>query len=285
MEVTATEKGAELQSIKGRGGLEYLWQGDAAFWSRRSPLLFPVVGGLEGGSYSHRGSTYKLDNHGFARGRDFRLVSSASDRMRFELASDESSLAVYPFNFVLAVTYRVKDNTLAVAWDVENRGKEPMPFSIGAHPAFRAPLLPDEKREDYDIVFERAERLSRYFLDARNIRSGETGPLLDNADRLTLGASLFERGAVVLADHISRRITLKSRVSGRFVELAFPGFPYLGLWSPADGAAGPCPFVCIEPWFGVMPLPGSSHELSEKEGRIHLLPGRTFSAEYSITVG
>ena len=35
--------GAELQSIK-KDGKEYLWQGDAKFWGRRSPVLFPIVG-------------------------------------------------------------------------------------------------------------------------------------------------------------------------------------------------------------------------------------------------
>ena len=38
--------GAELQSIKDANGNEYLWDGDAKYWGKRSPLLFPIVGGL-----------------------------------------------------------------------------------------------------------------------------------------------------------------------------------------------------------------------------------------------
>ena len=41
--VQIAEHGAELQSIK-KDGKEYLWQGDAKFWGRRSPVLFPIVG-------------------------------------------------------------------------------------------------------------------------------------------------------------------------------------------------------------------------------------------------
>ena len=37
--------GAEMKSLKdNRTGLEYLWEGDPAFWKRTSPVLFPLVG-------------------------------------------------------------------------------------------------------------------------------------------------------------------------------------------------------------------------------------------------
>ncbi|MCR5239316.1 MAG: aldose 1-epimerase family protein, partial [Prevotella sp.] len=39
LSVVISEKGAELQSIKDANGKEYLWQGDPAFWPRRSPIL------------------------------------------------------------------------------------------------------------------------------------------------------------------------------------------------------------------------------------------------------
>ena len=36
--------GAELQSITSRDGANWLWHGDAQWWTGRAPLLFPVVG-------------------------------------------------------------------------------------------------------------------------------------------------------------------------------------------------------------------------------------------------
>lgn len=33
--------GAELQSLQ-KDGKEYLWHGDAKYWGRRSPILFPM---------------------------------------------------------------------------------------------------------------------------------------------------------------------------------------------------------------------------------------------------
>ena len=285
IEVSAAEKGAELQGLRGKDGVEYLWQGDAAFWNRRSPLLFPNVGALPGGTFSHNGKTYSLGNHGFARGRDFRLASSAPDRMRFELRGDEATRAMYPFDFLLAVTYRAEGDRLAVGWEVSNEGGEEMSFSIGAHPGFNAPLVPGERREDYELVFEKGERIDRLLLNSDNVRTGEAEPFLAGRDRIGLSAALFEKGAIVLANPASRRVTLRSKKSGRFVEVSFPGFPSLGLWSPKDNERGPCPFVCIEPWYGVMPMAGSTQEIREKEGALHLAPGKVFKAEYSIRIG
>jgi len=281
IEVRVAGKGAELQNIIGPGGLEYLWQGDPAFWPRRSPLLFPIIGGLPGGSYSFEGKTYKMGNHGFVRDLEFRLAGQGEDFLRFELPQDEADLAVYPFRFRLAVTYKVKGASLEVGYEVANADTRRMPFSIGAHPAFRAPLTAGERREDFDLVFERAETVDRHFLTAENLRSGETASLLRGATGLPLGGELFERGAIVLKDPVSRRVTLRSRVSGRFVELSFPDFPQLGIWSPK----GDCPFVCIEPWFGIMPHAGSTQDLERKEAVLSLGPGAVFRASYTIRVG
>lgn len=281
IQVSASAKGAELQSILGPGGVEYLWQGDPAFWPRRSPLLFPIVGALPGGSYSHGGKSYKMGNHGFARDLEFRLTSQTADSMAFELESDDSTRAIYPFDFVLGVSYKAAGASLEVGYRVENKGAERMTFSIGAHPAFRAPIWNGEKRSDFDLVFERPESVDRHFLNADNLRSGEKEAFLRGSASVPLANELFERGAVVLVDHLSRKLRLESRVSGRFVELRFPDFPQLGIWSPK----GDCPFVCIEPWFGVMALAGSSPELERKEATLSLEPKAVFSAAYAIEVG
>ena len=38
--------GGELISCRDGQGLEYIWQGDAAVWPGRNPLLFPIMGAL-----------------------------------------------------------------------------------------------------------------------------------------------------------------------------------------------------------------------------------------------
>ena len=75
--VQIAEHGAELQSIK-KDGKEYLWQGDAKFWGRRSPVLFPIVGRVWNNKYRHAGNTYEIGQHGFARGWKALLIHWAS---------------------------------------------------------------------------------------------------------------------------------------------------------------------------------------------------------------
>ena len=61
--------GAELVSLKSNEtDREYMWCGDAAYWGRVSPVLFPFVGKLENQTYRHDGVTYDgIPQHGFAR--------------------------------------------------------------------------------------------------------------------------------------------------------------------------------------------------------------------------
>ncbi len=40
--------GAQLNSLKKVDkNLEYIWQADAKYWNRHSPILFPIVGRLK----------------------------------------------------------------------------------------------------------------------------------------------------------------------------------------------------------------------------------------------
>lgn len=43
--IEVNEHGAELVSLK-KGAREYLWTGDAKYWNRHAPILFPAVGNL-----------------------------------------------------------------------------------------------------------------------------------------------------------------------------------------------------------------------------------------------
>lgn len=90
-------KGAELQSLTNtQTKLQYMWSGDAAYWGKYSPVLFPIVGGLKNDTYYHEGKAYTLPRHGFARDRGFRATQINDAEVLFTL-TDDSSRAVYPF--------------------------------------------------------------------------------------------------------------------------------------------------------------------------------------------
>ena len=61
LEVKIESHGAELQSIESkRSHHQYLWQGDARFWGRRSPVLFPIVGAVWNGVFHMDGQEYPI---------------------------------------------------------------------------------------------------------------------------------------------------------------------------------------------------------------------------------
>jgi galactose mutarotase-like enzyme len=269
--------GAEMTSLRRRRSpLEYLWQGDPAWWNRRAPILFPVVGRLKGDAATWRGKEIRLGQHGFARDLRFAAVSGESTWARFELRDDAATRAAYPFAFLLAVTYRLTGDAVDVTFDVQNPGDEELPFSVGAHPAFQCPLVDGERMDDYVLELEGPETLRRHLI--RDGLIGEvTEPVVVERRGLPLYERLFDRGALVFTDLRSRRVTLRSRRSRRGVEVSLEGFPYFGVWSK-PGAR----FVCLEPWCGLADGVNASGRFEDKAGLVHLPPGELFSRTHTI---
>ena len=46
LQVEFQSLGGALSSIKDKDGVEYLWQGDPAYWSGQAPVLFPICGSV-----------------------------------------------------------------------------------------------------------------------------------------------------------------------------------------------------------------------------------------------
>lgn len=66
IEATIKAQDAELCSLKNDAGVEFVWQAGPA-WPRHAPPLFPIVGRLANDELRHRGKTYRMTQHGFAR--------------------------------------------------------------------------------------------------------------------------------------------------------------------------------------------------------------------------
>jgi galactose mutarotase-like enzyme len=278
--VKINPQGAELTSlIKNNDGQEYMWSADPAFWSKRSPVLFPVVGTLKENCYYYKGERYELGRHGFARDRRFETEDKSENEVVFLLKSDEESLTVYPFHFSFRIRYRVEEESLQVSYEVLNTGSEEMYFSVGGHPAFRVPVKEGEEYSDYYLEFEKAETVGRWPISAEGLIEEFTMPLLDNSNELPLAKELFARDAIVLKDLQSQSVKLLSRKTAAGLDFSFKGFPYLGIWA-AKGAD----FVCIEPWCGIADTVNADQQLPHKEGINSLFPGETFKRSWSVSV-
>ncbi len=272
--------GAELQSIVSKeNGLEYMWSGDPAYWGKKSPVLFPIVGGLKNGSYKHQGITYQLGRHGFAREREFTVRSHSSNSIRFSLVSDETTKEVYPFDFIFSIDYTVSENSLTVKYNVENIGDETLLFSVGAHPAFKVPLVDGTVYEDYALEFSAQETAGIYPLSAEGLIEKHTEPLLNNSNRIPLTKALFAKDALVFKELQSNYIGIINTKNVNGLKLHYSDFPFMGIW-----AAKNADFVCIEPWCGIADSVDAAGELAEKEGINKLSPGNIFERAWTVEV-
>lgn len=280
LRVEVAAAGAELSSIHSKkNGLEYLWNGDPAFWDKRSPVLFPVVGRLKNDTFYFGNKAYTLQRHGFAREMTFDPSQLREDSVAFVLESSEETLKHYPFAFRLTIRYSLERDSLHTDYLVENTGKETMYFSIGGHPAFRVPLDDNLTYTDYQLEFSSEESLDRWLVSPEGLIETKTAPLLDRGATIPLHKELFYEDALVLKRPTSDAVTLKSPKSGHGVRFSFGGFPYLGIWAAKDAE-----FVCIEPWCGIADSVDSKQELVHKEGICGLEPGERFTRRWSIEI-
>ncbi|MDT0048505.1 aldose 1-epimerase family protein [Listeria cossartiae subsp. cayugensis] len=274
--------GAELTRISRKDtGIECLWNADSKFWGRHSPVLFPTVGRLVEDTYLVDGKPFHLGQHGFARDRDFKVMEQTENSVRFELDSDEDSLAIYPYKFKLSIIYTIEKDSVAVSYEVENRDDKRIYFSIGAHPAFNLPLTEGTTFEDYYLDFGTEENLETLCLEGP-YRSGAIEKVTSEPARyLPLSYDLFKNDALIFEALKQKEVTIKSDKTPHFVKVSFPEFPFVGIWTAKAGT----PFLCIEPWYGIADGAGKSVELRDKAGIEHLEPEAVFASEYTITVG
>jgi len=277
--VKSKVKGAELTSIYSKKtNLEYLWKGDAAFWPRQSPILFPIVGKLNRDRYRWKNKIYHLAQHGFARDRDFVCIENTSSMIRYQLKSDKDSLIIFPFSFELQIIYTLYQNTIQINYQVLNLDEEDIFFSLGAHPGFNCPLVSTDSFEDYYIEFEKEESLERYLL-ANGLFTGEKEKVFIENKILFLNYSLFEKDALVFKNVASQKVYLKSKKHSHGVGVDFTHFPYLGIWTKPQA-----PFICIEPWYGLADLINFEGDLKQKEGIQKIAYNNSFSINFVIEI-
>lgn len=273
--------GAEMKSLTdNRTGQEYLWCGDAAYWGRTSPVLFPLVGNYREKQSCFDGKWYSLSQHGFARDMDFELVSEKGDEIWFALEDSPETLEKYPFGFRLELGYRLQGRAVEVLWKVTNKNDREMYFSIGGHPAFNCPLRAGEKQTDYRIGFDTCEPLTASVLDENGTVSERTKVLELTDGMLQITDSLFDEDALIVEHDQAHKVALYTPEGEKYLEVRFEA-PLFGIWSPAGKHA---PFVCIEPWYGRSDRADFGQKLEEREWGNVLKAGEVFTAAYQICV-
>lgn len=269
--------GAELRDLDDAQGRSLQWDGDPAVWNGRAPILFPVIGLLEGGRYGLDGRSYPMPKHGFARHSTFQVVSHEVDAATLRLVPNATTREAYPFEFALDVAYTMTEATLKVVATVTNRDTRPMPASLGFHPAFRWPLPYGEPREDHAIRFEHDEPAPIRRIDPDGLLRSEPRPTPVVGNTLALRDALFDDDAVIF-DRLASRRVVYGAARGPRIEVRFDDFPMLGVWTKPGGAR----FVCIEPWQGIADPVGFDGDVWDKPGIVAIAPGA--SRAFAMTI-
>lgn len=275
-----SSKGAEMASLEligsGQPDRELLWQGGEA-WTRRAPVLFPIIGRMPGDQLVHGGVDYPIFQHGFARDFEFRCDRISESEVEFTLDESAETLIHFPFPFRLEVRFELVDATVLITQTVSNLAREPFSASLGAHPGFSWPLPGAASKAEHRIEFEVPEaepirRMANGLLKPELFTNPVTGSTLE------LDESIFEADAVIF-DRLASRSVRYSAPGALSITVSFPDFPILGVWSKAPGE-----FVCIEPWFGMTAAEDFSGEYREKPHQFVLEPNESREFSYSVTI-
>jgi galactose mutarotase-like enzyme len=268
--------GAELTHLRDADGRELMTDADPAFWSGHAPILFPIVGRLNGDMLRLDGRDYPMKQHGFARRQTFDLMAHTPASATFRLAANAETRAHYPFEFGLEVSFTIDGSTLTVGVRVSNPGSVPLPASVGFHPAFAWPLPYGRPRAEHRIVFARGEPGAIVELADGLFAARRPSPL--DGRILPLADDLFADDALIWDPVASQSVTYGAP-GGPQLGIDFPDTPYLGIWTK-PGAA----FVCVEPWHGHADPAGFDGDFRSKPGVFEVAPGTDWTCSMAVTL-
>ncbi len=281
--VKSKTDGAALTSIVA-DGVEYLWQGDPNFWSNQAPVCFPIVGSLrDNRAECGAGEMQGLARHGFAKLMEFEVGALEDDCVAYVLKSSEETKALYPYDFTFTMAYKVSGKTLSFIYKVKNEGDVVMPFHVGGHPGYNCPLFEGEAFEDYEIRFEKEEYANLMYPMA------EAPSLLDDANRrlildhesvLKLDHGYFHNDGLFFDTMNSRSLTYINPKTGKGLQIDFPQFMNLVLWTTSK----PAKFICIEPWIGMCTCSTDDDVFEHKANIQYCEPGEEKEYVVNVTV-
>ncbi|HEY9630762.1 MAG TPA: aldose epimerase [Coleofasciculaceae cyanobacterium] len=269
--LTDESASARLEVVPERGGIVTQWQvqdKELLYLDRERfthpelsvrggvPILFPICGNLPDNTYTHNGQIYTLKQHGFARDLPWEVLGQSTEAgasLTVGLSSSDRTLAVYPFEFELAFTYRLQGNTLIIHQRYTNRSAEAMPFSAGFHPYF---AVTDKSQLQVEIpstqFYSQVDRAVHDFSGSFDFSVDEIDAAFGNVTQQTAS----------VVDH-SQNLKLTIDYDPLFSTLVF--------WTVKGKD-----FYCLEPWTG------PRNALNTGENLIELEPGA--SLELTITM-
>ena len=276
--IEVNEHGAELVSLK-KGGHEYLWNGDAAYWNRHAPILFPAVGKPYNNELHVDGKAYPMKQYGYARDSEFVIIGDG------QLCMLKSSLSEsYPYQLGLEVCYRLQGNAVEVTWTVENLDEREAYFQIGAHPGFMLPgYMAEDALHGYIRYYDHEGKpVSPVIVSA--LEDGNRVPLVESRRipaEMPIGANTFANDALMFEGGQVAMAVLCDKEGHDVVAVSCPQAEAYGIWAPHKED---CPFVCLEPWCGICDTKGFTGDIATRQYVHRLAPKEKYTFAYTIEV-
>lgn len=176
--------------------------------------------------------------HGFARDSAFSIVSADEASVGMRLEANDTTRAVYPFDFRFEVALRLGDDSLQVIYRVTNTGQEALPWSAGHHFYLG---IPASERADWQL-----ELPCRHWA-SQDFSTGEIQLREPACDRDVLSNPAWIDRLHVEPD--LNRIRLAHATSGRSISFKDTS-PQSGSWHCATTwtEKPDSDFFCVEPW-------------------------------------
>lgn len=289
IKITAADGLTSATFVPERGGIgssiTLPWQNQAReilychdnFWDEKIddlpggwPFLFPICGRLkrdgELGRYLWNQQSYQLPIHGLSWWNPWQAESNSDQsQITLSLSSNDRLKQHYPFDFQIALDYRVEPGQLHCQQTVSNNSDEPMPYYAGFHPYL---LMPDAGRLKADTQLAlSAQHQLHYNDDLTDVNDGLTAPPSwpGSAADPNLNEQLFK----LTDDH---QIDVQYPDGFTLQMNSSAAFAYCQLYTMANK-----PFFCIEPWMGY------PNGLNRLQGARWLAPGETESAWLTLS--
>ncbi|MBQ6727822.1 MAG: hypothetical protein IJQ87_02675 [Clostridia bacterium] len=270
LSVAVDSIGAELNSVK-KDGKEMLWQNEDGSWAGHSPILFPFGGKCV---VNIDGKIYDTPKHGVLRRNEFTLVSQTEKELVLSFSSNESTKALYPYDFTFTVRYSVRGTSLYIDYTVENDGAKEMYFGCGGHESFNI----DKSLDKYCIEFEKEETLLRFYHNDDGYLTGETRKY-PKSKFLNFKDVPIENSETLIFKGIRSSWCKLVKNGGETVATTyFKGFKNILFWRPESAR-----MVCMEPWMNLPDRLGDKTDFREKAGIKTLAPGQKSVIKRKIT--
>lgn len=237
-----------------------------------SSFLFPFPNRLAEGNFTFEGKEFQFDKndfgrpnalHGFIHDKEFNIQKLGDDILECIWQSDDT-LASYPFNYQVKITFQLKAAELEIRVQVTNNGETNMPFGFGWHPYFLV-----DKPKQVKLKLPKVEKV-------------EVNEILIPTGKVS-AFSTFEAFALIDGHQMDSCLKLKRKAfrnrsfldSGRFKLEVWQSdaFPFIQVFTPEDQKA-----------FAIEPMTCTIDALNNDEGFIILDGGGTWNGEFGVKI-